>query len=455
MTGKCQFEFLNGIDVVTENPSLIENLGNIAIVCNQSCCNNDFQPTVDLISDLSKKLTSTTVKLVCGLQHGYHLCEQDNMIETQDSIYQTLSGDEYPLISLYSSKGRKPLKEQFSNIDTFIIDIFDVGCRVYTFISSMKKIIKYANQNGQSVIVLDRVNPLLLAQKQDNNKSKENKENKEKTVDWMYIEGNVLSDQSLTSFSGQYSIPLRFGMTAGELASWYIKQSDFNLDFKVIKVKNYARDNQDFGKVMNYFSKFFTLPSPNLPTHMTSLVYNSTVFLEGTNLSEGRGTTKPFEIIGAPFLNPEAIINKISSHQKQQSLKNEMQYYNSLCGVKLFRFDFRPTFSKFKNQICKGIYLKITDPKTLNNFALGMYLIYYIIKHCPKFEFLGKGSGYEYNLGAYPFSCIVGSKKWKGFFDKVAENTQKDYIPELDQLLLEAQNESNIFASKVQNFFLY
>ncbi|MEA3333175.1 MAG: DUF1343 domain-containing protein, partial [Pseudomonadota bacterium] len=212
------------------------------------------------------------VQVVWSPQHGFYGDRQANMIASKD-FSDPLSG--LPVYSLYGEQ-RQPTLEMFSGIDLVLVDLVDVGCRVYTYIWTLYLLLQSAAEAGVKVVILDRPNPL----------------------GGYETEGN-LPRVDYSSFVGLYPLPMRHGLTIGELALFFQWYTDIDAELDIIEMTGWKR--------REYFNKtglFWVLPSPNMPTLKTALVYPGQVLLEGTNLSEGRGTTLPFELCGAPFIDP-------------------------------------------------------------------------------------------------------------------------------------------------------
>lgn len=255
-----------------------------------------------------------------------------------------------PVYSLYG-KTRKPTPDMLKNVDVLLFDIQDVGARYYTYIYTMAYAMEAAKENNIPFVVLDRPNP----------------------IGGLKVEGPVLEPEH-ASFVGLYPIPLRHGMTTGELAKFFNKEFHINADVTVIKMKNWKRSMTfDDTKLP------FVLPSPNMPTVDSTFVYPATGLIEGTNVSEGRGTTKPFELIGAPYINS----NELADYLNQLKLK----------GVKFRPVSFTPTFSKHAGKLSHGVQLYVTDRSSFEAVKTGLSIIKAIHDLYPKdFQFLQTGS---------------------------------------------------------------
>jgi uncharacterized protein YbbC (DUF1343 family) len=274
--------------------------------------------------------------------------------EISDGSKISSSTDDKTGISIFSLYGstKKPTKEMLNNIDIILFDIQDIGARFYTYISTMYYILQSAVENNLPVIVLDRPNP----------------------VNGLRVGGPVL-DLNYSSFIGIAPIPVLHGMTIGELAELFVKENFINTSSKpeliVIKMKAWKR---------NYFwadiDREWIPTSPNIPNFETSLIYPGTCFIEGTNVSEGRGTEDPFLTIGAPFINSAELIDKLKSLQ--------------IAGIEFSPSSFTPVnlkgnsiHPKYEGINCYGVKFKVTDKKKFNAVEFGVYLIYSLIKLYP------------------------------------------------------------------------
>jgi len=253
----------------------------------------------------------------------------------QDALPVSFAIDERTKVPVYSLYGenRKPTSEMLEDIDILIFDIQDVGSRFYTFISTMMLAMESATQCGVAFIVLDRPNP----------------------INGVAVEGNIL-DPKFASFVGKHPLPVRHGLTVGELALLLSAELKLDLELEVVRIQGFCRDMwyDDTGL-------HWVLPSPNMPTLTTATLYPGTCFIEGTNISEGRGTTKPFELLGAPW---------IDAHQFSAEL-NSLK----LPGVKFRPASFTPTFSKYKGELCLGIQTHLLDRNLLKPVEVGLRII--------------------------------------------------------------------------------
>lgn len=304
------------------------------------------------------------LKALYAPQHGFHAEKQDNMIESADRV-DPLTG--LPVFSLYGDT-RIPTGKMLEPIDVMLVDLQDVGTRVYTFIYTLSYCMEAARQQGKKVIVLDRPNP----------------------VGGRHVEGNLLLADCL-SFVGRYAIPMRHGLTIGELAILFNTQFGINCDLEVVAMQGWDRE-MFFGQT----GLPWVAPSPNLPTPMSALVYPGQVIWEGTNISEGRGTTQPFELFGAPFLEPYRLMEKIDKAL--------------LSGAVLRPVEFEPTSNKWAGKSCKGFQIHITEPAVYSSYALSLGLYQAVYQMYPD-RFAYKQPPYEYEYERLPMDLIVGDQK--------------------------------------------
>ncbi|MED4693910.1 DUF1343 domain-containing protein [Peribacillus frigoritolerans] len=299
-----------------------------------------------------------------------------------------------PVYSLYG-KTKKPTPEMLKDVEVLVFDIQDVGTRYYTYIYTMAYAMEAAKENDIPFIVLDRPNP-------QGGES---------------VDGPVLEPE-FSSFVGLYPIPLKHGMTVGELATLFNKEFKIGADLKVIKMKGWKRD-------MDYDDTGlpFVLPSPNMPTVSTTFVYPATGLIEGTNVSEGRGTTKPFELIGAPYINGDELAGKLNALR--------------LPGVKFRAASFTPTFSKHAGKLSHGVEIYITDREQFKSVPTGLHIIKTIQDLYPgDFEF----------LAANNFNLLIGNG-W--IMSRIKEGST------VNEILKEYQVKQDAFKKVRKNYLLY
>ncbi|MFH1487481.1 MAG: DUF1343 domain-containing protein [Pseudomonadota bacterium] len=348
---------LNGLDVLREDYWKKLKGRRLGLLSNQASLDSALRPAKVVIDHV----LPGRLKALFGPQHGHGGEDQDNMIETAHSLDPELN---IPIFSLYSNS-RQPLPEMLEGIDTLIIDLQDVGTRVYTFASTTLNCLKAASSSGKGVVILDRPNPL----------------------GGNIVEGNLLRPE-LYSFVGPFKLPMRHGLTLGEMAKIFIHAFRLEVELDVVPMSGWTRGMRWFDTGLQWI-----MPSPNMPIPETAFVYPGQVIWEGTNISEGRGTCRPFEIFGAPFLDTGAILEKLSPE--------------SQAGCRLQPFSFRPTFHKWAGEICRGFMIHILDPNIFRPYFLSMSLLYHIIKiHGEHFEW--KSPPYEYEVEKRPIDMIIG-----------------------------------------------
>lgn len=416
------------IDQIQKNKTKIDNLGRIGLVVNQSSTSSHFVNSVDVIEKATQTSSSSQLSTVFGPQHGYFQTEQDNMQETPDEEWTLHSGKKIPLYSLYSQT-RAPTAEQLKNIDTLLIDLQDIGCRVYTYMLTLAACLRSAAQHQKKVVVLDRANPLGLCYFNKNENS------------WSRIEGNQL-DTSLHSFVGWYDIPMRHGMSLGELGHYFIQCDKLDVNYQVIAVEGLNRS----APMQKVEYQGWTPPSPNIPTWLSAFFFPAFVALEGTNMSEGRGTTQPFQLIGAPWLKNRECIEFLTQHANWYSSPN-----HKVSNLTMRPHDFRPTFNKHMGKICHGIQFHLTGEPHFNLFAMGMTFLYY----CCRFHgdvFNWTHQVYEYNHTDAPINLILGHSNWMQTFDR-ARTVANEH--EFETLLKSSDQSAQEFARKLESSFIY
>lgn len=353
----------------------------IGLVCNPASVNHQFQHAADLFYE-NEKINLTTL---FGPQHGIRGDVQDNMIETTHIVD---SQTEIPIYSLYSET-REPTEEMLLNVDALVFDLQDVGCRVYTFIYTMANCMRACAKYGKKMFVLDRPNP----------------------INGIDVEGNLL-ETGHESFVGMYPIPMRHGLTVGELAKLFNTDFELHCELEVITMDDWNRED--------YYDETdapWVMPSPNMPTVETAVVFPATVYLEGTQVSEGRGTTRPFEIIGASYINARELADALASLE--------------LSGVIFRPINFLPTFQKFANEACSGVFLHILDRDEFEPVITGLAIIKTIFDLYSD-NFKWKNPPYEYVFDRNPFDVIAGTTKIREFFEQGKKVNEIKQLWQLD-----------------------
>jgi uncharacterized protein YbbC (DUF1343 family) len=380
--------------ILEEKSAILKNL-RVGLICNQASVNHRYEHAADLFFNHP----DIELKSLFGPQHGIRGDVQDNMIETLHSVDQKTN---LPVYSLYSET-REPTGEMLENLDALVFDLQDVGTRVYTFIYTMANAMRACAKFGKKMFVLDRPNP----------------------IGGISVEGDLL-EKGHESFVGQFPIPMRHGLTAAELALMFNREFGINCDLTVIEMDEWRReyfyDDTDCPWVM---------PSPNMPTVETTIVFPGTVLFEGTQISEGRGTTRPFEIIGAPFIDENVL------HEALESLE--------LAGVIFRPTKFLPTFQKHQGETCGGVFIHVTDRQKFEPVITGFALVK-LIYNLYKKEFRWKNPPYEYVFDRNPFDVIAGNLKTREFIEKDAD------IETVKQFWRESVKD---FEALRQNYFLY
>jgi len=343
-----------GIDVLLKDQLNLIKGKRVGLITNPTGVDGNFKSDVDLLfNNPNVNLTA-----LYGPEHGVRGSEQAGgyvpyYIDDETGL---------PVYSLYGPT-KKPTPDMLKNVDVLLFDIQDVGTRFYTYIYTMAYAMQAAAENHIPFIVLDRPNPL----------------------GGDTVEGPVL-EPKYSSFVGMYPIPLRHGMTVGELAKLFNKEFNIGADLTVVEMKGWKRSM--------YFDDTtapWVLPSPNMPTLDTALVYPGAALIEGTNVSEGRGTTRPFELIGAPFINGLELANQLNGL--------------NLPGVKFRSASFEPTFSKFQGELCNGIQIHVTDKEKYEPVLTGIAVVKAIHDLYPSdFQFRAENS-----QGISYFDQLIGN----------------------------------------------
>lgn len=321
--------------------------------------------------DLFLKHKTFTLKALFGPQHGIRGETQDNMIEWEGFRD---SRTRLPVHSLYGTT-RKPTPEMLRPVDAMIVDLQDIGARYYTFIWTLFLVMEACRENGKAVVILDRPNPITGAMS----------------------EGPVL-EEGYSSFVGLRPLPIRHGMTVGEIGSYLCQRFLAGLDLTVIRMKGWQRTM--------WFDQTglpWVFPSPNMPTLETAIVYPGMCLLEGTNLSEGRGTTRPFEIFGAPFVDPVRLTSRLSEFR--------------LPGVFFRPLHFLPTFQKHAGTLCGGAQVHITDRQKYRSFKTAVAVLKAAHDLWPK-QFAWKQPPYEYETKKMPIDILAGSQRIRKEIDQ-------------------------------------
>jgi uncharacterized protein YbbC (DUF1343 family) len=330
----------------------------VGVVCNPSSIDAGFRHVLDTLAGAP----GVTLAAVFGPQHGFRSDVQDNMIETPhaDDAQRRV-----PIYSLYSET-REPTAAMLRGLDALVIDLQDVGVRIYTYIYTMANCLRACARHGIQAIVCDRPNP----------------------IGGIAVEGPML-EPGYESFVGMFPIPMRHGLTIGELARFFNERFGLAADLDVVTMEGWSR-------AMYYDATGlpWVMPSPNMPTLDTAIVYPGTVLFEGTQLSEGRGTTRPFELLGAPWIHAERFAASMNAW--------------GLEGAYFRPAVFEPTFQKHAKTTCGGCQLHVLDRDAFNPCATAAALLLEFYRADPA-RFDWRQPPYEYEQAKMPIDILAGS----------------------------------------------
>jgi uncharacterized protein YbbC (DUF1343 family) len=318
------------------------------------------------IVDALMTAPGVTVGAIFGPQHGFRSDVQDNMIETP---HGTDCRRKVPVFSLYSET-REPTSDMLRHVDLMVIDLQDIGARIYTYIYTMANCLRACAKFGVDVIVCDRPNP----------------------IGGVEVEGPMLVAGN-ESFVGQFPIPMRHGMTIGELARFFNEYFEIKAPLQVVEMEGWTR-----AMFFDACGVPFVMPSPNIPTLDSAIVYPGTVLFEGTMASEGRGTTRPFELIGAPWVDAEKFAQDMNARK--------------LPGVHFRAAVFEPTFQKHAKKTCGGCQIHVLDRQAFKPVLTGAALIDQVRAANPK-EFGWRKPPYEYEHAKEPIDILAGSPAFR------------------------------------------
>ena len=369
-----------GIDRLIADPALRAPLKGkrVALVAHPASVTADLTHSLDALAACG----DLRVTAAFGPQHGMRGDKQDNMIESPD-YNDPVHG--IPVFSLYG-EGRRPTGQMMSTFDTVLVDLQDVGCRIYTFITTLLYVIEAAAEHGKDVWVLDRPNPAGRP-----------------------VEGLTLR-AGYESFVGAGPIPMRHGLTLGELGQWFIDHFKLKVGYRVIEMEGYKPDEgPGFGWPL--YERTWVNPSPNAPNLWMARAYAGTVMLEGATLSEGRGTTRPLELFGAPDIDARAVIANMQKLAPQW-----------LMGCRLRECFFEPTFHKHVKQMCHGVQIHTEDPSYDHEAfqpwrvqALAFKVIRQMYPDYPLWR--GLDFKYEYTAGHLAIDVINGGPQLREWVD--------------------------------------
>jgi uncharacterized protein YbbC (DUF1343 family) len=345
-----------GLEALLAKPRLVAGL-RLGLIANPTSVTPDLAHASLALSGSSR----FDLRALFGPEHGIWADAQD-LIEVDDAR-DAATG--LPVFSLYG-RTRIPTAEMLEGVDALVYDVQDVGSRYYTFIYTMLYALEACAEHGRVLVVLDRPNPIGGAS----------------------IDGPVL-DPKFRSFVGLHPLPVRHGMTVGELALLFRAELGLDVDLRVVRMRGWRRE-----MAFEETGLPWVQPSPNMPTVDTAFVYPGGCLVEGTNLSEGRGTTRPFELVGAPWLDPWKLARDLERER--------------LPGAAFRPTFFTPTFHKHAGKACGGVQVHVTDRRRFPAFLTYLLLIHHARRQSPR-AFAWREPPYEYETVKRPFDILCGT----------------------------------------------
>ena len=395
-----------GIDRLIEDADLRRPLAGkrVALLAHPASVTHDLVHSLDALSAQE----DVNLTAAFGPQHGLRGDKQDNMIESPDYNDPV---HEIPVFSLYGEV-RRPTGQSMSTFDVVLIDLQDLGCRIYTFITTLRYMLEAAAEHGKTVWVLDRPNPAGRP-----------------------IEGTLLED-GWESFVGAGPMPMRHGLTMGEMGRWMVSNFNLDVDYKVIEMQGWQPDGAGFGWPED---RVWINPSPNAANVNMARAYAGTVMLEGTTLSEGRGTTRPLELFGAPDIDARAVIAEMRQMGPQW-----------LEGCALREIWFEPTFHKHQGKLCNGVQIHAEGPfydhHVFRPWRLQALALKAIGTLCPGYE-LWRDFPYEYEDGRLAFDVINGGPSLRNWIENPSSTT--------DDLEAIADPDEQKWSAMLSDYLLY
>jgi len=372
-----------GLEVCLREPPTILKGATFGLLCNQASLDRDFEYAHRLMAAAFPK----QLKAIFSPQHGLFGVEQANMIESGHGFDRALGA---PIYSLYSET-RRPTREMLDGLDLFVVDLQDVGTRIYTFIWTVVHCMETCKEAGIPLLVLDRPNP----------------------IGGELVEGPVL-DPAFKSFVGLAPIPMRHGLTIAELALVCNDVLKIGANVHLVPMRGWRRE-------MNFVAtgRTWVAPSPNLPRVEGVLTYPGMVLLEGTNLSEGRGTTVPFEVVGAPYLDADAFCARLCEFD--------------LPGVVFRPIQLKPTFDKWAGEVCSGAALHVADERSFRPYRTAV-AICAVARSLGREAFAWRPPPYEYEENLAPIDILSGDSRLRELIDggRVRTGDDLDLISAVD-----------------------
>lgn len=385
----------SGLDVLLEQRLDLLKGKRVGVIAHPSSVNSRLHHIVDLFF----RHSGINLTTLMGPQHGARGETQDNMIEWED-YRDSVTG--LPVYSLYG-KTRRPTAETLAQVDVLVCDLQDAGARYYTFPHTMALAMEACREHGKLFVVLDRPNP----------------------INGVAVEGTVL-DPDFRSFVGLYPLAIRHAMTLGELALYFNSEFQLECPLEVVSMEGWQRTM--------FFEETglpWVLPSPNIPTVDTALVYPGMCLLEGTNVSEGRGTTRPFELSGAPWVEPSTMVERL----KEMNLR----------GAFFRPVHFIPTFHKWCGQMVGGVQIHVLDRDQFKPFRTGLALLM-TYRELGGDRFQWKPPPYEYEYEKLPIDILGGTDRVRRLIEAGAH---------LDELEASWENDLAVFKKARQKYLLY
>ncbi|HEY6553151.1 MAG TPA: DUF1343 domain-containing protein [Vicinamibacteria bacterium] len=382
-----------GLDQLLARPSVLRGL-RLGLVANPASVTRKLEPAAIALSGAR----GLRLRALFGPEHGVWADAQD-LIEVKDSR-DSRTG--LPVHSLYG-RTRVPTPEMLTGLDAVVFDMQDVGARYYTFAYTLLHVLEACAREGRRVVVLDRPNPLGGA----------------------LVEGNIL-DPSFASFVGLHPLPVRHGLTLGELALLFREERGLDVDLTVIRMKGWRRAMR-----FEETGLPWVMPSPNMPTLDTAFVYPGGCLVEGTNLSEGRGTTRPFELVGAPWIDPWALASALEREE--------------VPGARFRPVYFTPTFQKHAGLPCGGVQVHVTDRRRFPAYLAYLLLIHHARRQDPR-KFAWRKPPYEYETVKLPIDILCGT-------DRIRRALERGKSPRTFEA--EWKEDAAIFRRRRKRYLLY
>jgi uncharacterized protein YbbC (DUF1343 family) len=368
-----------GIDRLCAEPDLRRDLRGrrVALLAHPASVTADLTHSIDALAVLGNEVRLTAA---FGPQHGLRGDKQDNMVESPDFVDPALG---IPVFSLYGDV-RRPTAAMLDTFDVLLVDLQDLGCRIYTFITTLRYVLEAAAEHGKSVWVLDRPNPIGRP-----------------------VEGLTLR-AGWESFVGAGEMPMRHGLTLGEIGRWFVRRLGLDLDYRVVEMSGWQPDTAP-GHGWPLGERTWVNPSPNAPNPWMARCYPGTVMLEGATLSEGRGTTRPLELFGAPDLDVPQLLGEMRRLAPQW-----------LHGCRLRPCWFEPTFHKHQQRLCAGVQVHVEDASydhdAFRPWRLQALVFKALRRLRPDYE-IWRDFPYEYEHGRLAIDVINGSELLRRWVD--------------------------------------